>query len=133
MPEIIDMLNNFRFYSSLSRNTDDLTKFTYQSLLSQYHTELPTVFSQVASYVLDSPQHKIPLFRQGVASEFTFKKSALLYVACSMALGLVPRQEYDESYKLRGNFSYTLDFSQLFRNENYQTSCVVEYLKKAIA
>lgn len=49
-----------------------------------------------------------------------------------MILCLIPRQEFDTIPDNASNYSYLMDFSYIFQNEEYKTKTVIEYIKKEI-
>lgn len=59
------MLKEFRYYSYLNQNPKDKQSFdSFVTLAKLYGSEIPDIFSKVASFVLTHPKHEIPLFLQ---------------------------------------------------------------------
>ena len=59
------MLKEFRYYSYVDQNPKNKpSPDSFVALVKLYGSEMPNIFSKIASFILDHPKHKISLFLQ---------------------------------------------------------------------
>jgi hypothetical protein len=90
------------------------------------------VYSKVAKFLLARPQMAIPLIVSGKEGDYNLTKEQILYLFSTMALCLIPLQEFDSTIKQKSRYSYIIDFSCIFEEHPDKTQAVIEYIESEI-
>lgn len=132
--QILTIIRRFKYFSLKERNAEKFfdKKQEFEALFEEYDDDIPEIFQKIASFVLNKNDFEYPLFLRQKRLQHTFSKNSILFLICSMALCLFPKQQFNQGSKSERSFAYQCDFGFIFNHSVFKTKAVIEYLKKQL-